>query len=295
MSLVAKSAAAAPSRVHRRHRPLVAARAIVSAPRAEGRRAGAPERRPLVRTGEDGSECRGATSHLDSPRRLLLAWHISAAWAFDPSCETEVEVRFREAGPGRTGWSWSTASSRPSATGPEAIEAMFDGLQHLVGVLAFCKRSRRRPERRGSSFFAPCRRRTSLCRPSAGRRSSDCAVGRVRTVEHLLAYDEQLEGDREPHRGRPDRSRSCASAAPKAAWRRACRRVPQAECDPKLGADERHVDAGVEWACRRLHPRHLSAVARAFEGVEHAMQREVVQLRHLSSTSSPWLSSVSPE
>lgn len=51
--------------------------------------------------GVDGSECDwGAVLAWDPPRRLVLAWQISAAWQYDRELLTEVEVRFIPDGPG---------------------------------------------------------------------------------------------------------------------------------------------------------------------------------------------------
>lgn len=38
----------------------------------------------------------------EPPHRLVLAWQISAEWAFDPALVTEVEVRFSAQPDGRT-------------------------------------------------------------------------------------------------------------------------------------------------------------------------------------------------
>jgi uncharacterized protein YndB with AHSA1/START domain len=46
---------------------------------------------------EDGSECDwGYVRELDRPERILLAWHLTPEWKFDPDPEkaTEVEVVF---------------------------------------------------------------------------------------------------------------------------------------------------------------------------------------------------------
>ena len=45
--------------------------------------------------GEDGSECDwGKVLAWEPPARLLLAWQLDAQFQFDPSIETEVEIRF---------------------------------------------------------------------------------------------------------------------------------------------------------------------------------------------------------
>jgi uncharacterized protein YndB with AHSA1/START domain len=53
--------------------------------------------------GEDGSTCDwGRVLAWEPPRRLVLAWQISAAWKFDPALVTEVEVTFVAEGQSRT-------------------------------------------------------------------------------------------------------------------------------------------------------------------------------------------------
>lgn len=52
---------------------------------------------------EDGSECdTGKVLVWDPPRRLVLAWQITAEWKFDANFLTEVEVSFIPEGPKRT-------------------------------------------------------------------------------------------------------------------------------------------------------------------------------------------------
>jgi uncharacterized protein YndB with AHSA1/START domain len=52
---------------------------------------------------QDGSECdTGKVLVWDPPRRLVLAWQITADWKFDPAFLTEVEVTFSAEGPRRT-------------------------------------------------------------------------------------------------------------------------------------------------------------------------------------------------
>lgn len=53
--------------------------------------------------GEDGSECDwGKVLAWEPPRKLVLAWQISAQWQFDPELITEVSVTFTVEGPKRT-------------------------------------------------------------------------------------------------------------------------------------------------------------------------------------------------
>jgi uncharacterized protein YciI/uncharacterized protein YndB with AHSA1/START domain len=52
---------------------------------------------------EDGTECDiGKVLTWAPPSRLVLAWQITAKWAFDPAFTTEVEVRFAADGPKTT-------------------------------------------------------------------------------------------------------------------------------------------------------------------------------------------------
>ena len=52
---------------------------------------------------EDGSECEvGKVLRWEPPRRLVLAWQITADWQYDPAFVTEVEVTFTPEGPQRT-------------------------------------------------------------------------------------------------------------------------------------------------------------------------------------------------
>ncbi|HUL66115.1 MAG TPA: SRPBCC family protein [Burkholderiaceae bacterium] len=64
---------------------------IVMEPRTGGR---------WYERGADGSECDwGRVLAWEPPLRILLAWQIDAAWKFDPSLVTEVEIRFEAQGP----------------------------------------------------------------------------------------------------------------------------------------------------------------------------------------------------
>ncbi|HUB96112.1 MAG TPA: SRPBCC family protein [Stellaceae bacterium] len=59
---------------------------VIIEPRAGGR---------WYERGEDGSECQwGKVLAWEPPTRLVLAWQIGAAWKYDPSLVTELELRF---------------------------------------------------------------------------------------------------------------------------------------------------------------------------------------------------------
>jgi uncharacterized protein YndB with AHSA1/START domain len=52
---------------------------------------------------EDGSECDvGKVLKWDPPNGLVLAWQITAAWAYDPAFVTEVEVKLIAEGAEKT-------------------------------------------------------------------------------------------------------------------------------------------------------------------------------------------------
>lgn len=52
---------------------------------------------------QDGTECdTGKVLLWDPPRRLLLAWQLTAQWKFDPDFVTEVEVTFTAQGSRQT-------------------------------------------------------------------------------------------------------------------------------------------------------------------------------------------------
>jgi uncharacterized protein YndB with AHSA1/START domain len=52
---------------------------------------------------EDGTECEtGKVLAWDPPRRVVLAWQLTAEWKFDPNFITEVEVIFTPKGPKQT-------------------------------------------------------------------------------------------------------------------------------------------------------------------------------------------------
>lgn len=53
--------------------------------------------------GDDGTTCEwGKVLTWDPPRKLVLAWQITAQWQYDAQFVTEVEVTFTPEGPQRT-------------------------------------------------------------------------------------------------------------------------------------------------------------------------------------------------
>ena len=53
--------------------------------------------------GDDGSTCQwGSVLAWEPPSRLVLSWDISADWHYDPTLNTEIEVRFNAEGSDRT-------------------------------------------------------------------------------------------------------------------------------------------------------------------------------------------------
>jgi uncharacterized protein YndB with AHSA1/START domain len=86
--------------------------------------------------GEDGAETPwGEVLAYERPARLLLAWRINAQWAYDPNFETEVEVLFREIGPGRTRVELEHRKLEAFGDKAEAMRTLFDGADAWVGVL----------------------------------------------------------------------------------------------------------------------------------------------------------------
>src|SRR5262249_19331185 len=52
---------------------------------------------------EDDTECDvGRVLAWEPPRRLVLAWQLTADWQYDPSFVTEIEVTFNAEGPRKT-------------------------------------------------------------------------------------------------------------------------------------------------------------------------------------------------
>jgi uncharacterized protein YndB with AHSA1/START domain len=62
----------------------------------------------------------------EPPSRLILAWQITAAWQFDPSFLTEVEVTFTVLGPKRTRVNLEHRNLERYGQAAESMRAPFD-------------------------------------------------------------------------------------------------------------------------------------------------------------------------
>ena len=86
--------------------------------------------------GEDGTETTwGKVLAWEPPGRLLLAWQIDASWRYDPDLETEVEVVFRELGPGRTRVELEHRKLEAYGDKAEAMRELFETPSAWTGVL----------------------------------------------------------------------------------------------------------------------------------------------------------------
>lgn len=102
--------------------------AVVMEPRAGGR---------WYERAADGAETNwGKVLAWEPPRRFVLAWQISADWAYDPNLMTEVEVRFE---PNADGTAVTLEHRRLELFGEraQAMADQFDGgwvgvIQHFV-------------------------------------------------------------------------------------------------------------------------------------------------------------------
>ncbi len=78
-------------------------------------------------TSEDGSECEnGKVLAWDPPKRVVLAWQITAQWKYDPALITEVEVTFTSQGPKKTRVDLEHRNMARFGVAAEATRAMFD-------------------------------------------------------------------------------------------------------------------------------------------------------------------------
>ena len=75
----------------------------------------------------DGTECgNGKVLDWDPPRRVVLAWQITADWKYDPELITEVEVTFTSEGPKKTRVDLEHRNMHRFGVAAEATRAMFD-------------------------------------------------------------------------------------------------------------------------------------------------------------------------
>lgn len=103
--------------------------AVVMEPRVGGR---------WFERAADGAETNwGKVLAWDPPRRFVLAWQISADWAYDPNLMTEVEVTFEPQGDGITAVTLEHRRLELFGERAQAMADQFDGgwvgvIQHFV-------------------------------------------------------------------------------------------------------------------------------------------------------------------
>ncbi len=80
--------------------------------------------------GVDGSQCNtGAVIAFDPPERIVLSWHVTETWQYDPDPEhaSEVEVRFVAEGPNRTRVDLEHRNIERHGAGASSIREVIDG------------------------------------------------------------------------------------------------------------------------------------------------------------------------
>jgi uncharacterized protein YndB with AHSA1/START domain len=86
--------------------------------------------------GVDGSECVwGRVAAWEPPGRVVLVWQIGADWKVDPDLETDVEVTFTDAGPGRTRLDLTHRHLERYGEHAEAMRVAFDDPDGWAGTL----------------------------------------------------------------------------------------------------------------------------------------------------------------
>jgi len=86
--------------------------------------------------GADGSECDwGRVLVWSPPRKLILAWQITAEWRYDPNFLTEVEVNFIEQGPDHTRLTLEHRNIEKFGVKAEEIWSAFDSDGGWTGIL----------------------------------------------------------------------------------------------------------------------------------------------------------------
>jgi len=102
-------------------------RTIVLEPRLGGR---------WYSVSEDGSECDiGKVLIWDPPTRLVLAWQITAEWAYDRALVTEVEVGFSAEGPKSTRVTFEHRNLERYAAAAEGLRKQLDDPKGWQGSL----------------------------------------------------------------------------------------------------------------------------------------------------------------
>jgi uncharacterized protein YndB with AHSA1/START domain len=88
--------------------------------------------------GVDGSECEwGKVLSWEPPRRIVLAWSITAAWQYDPAFVTEVEVKFTAQGAKRTLVELEHRNLERFGDAAEQVRTMLDpGWAQQLGLFA---------------------------------------------------------------------------------------------------------------------------------------------------------------
>jgi uncharacterized protein YndB with AHSA1/START domain len=86
--------------------------------------------------GVDGSQCDwGKVLIWNPPRRLVLAWQITAAWQYDPDFLTEVEVQFLDEGPRQTRLKLEHRNIERFGVKAEDIWSAFDSEGGWLGII----------------------------------------------------------------------------------------------------------------------------------------------------------------
>jgi len=87
--------------------------------------------------GVDGTECVwGKVLAWEPPRRILLAWQITADWRYDLTLQTEVEVIFVADGPGRTRLELEHRHLDRYRDQADVMRSIFDSEGGWTGILA---------------------------------------------------------------------------------------------------------------------------------------------------------------
>lgn len=86
--------------------------------------------------GEQGSECDwGRVLVWEPPRRVVLAWQITADWSYDPDVHTELEVTFSPDGPQRTRVELEHRGLEALGEQADSMRAIFDSPSGWAGLL----------------------------------------------------------------------------------------------------------------------------------------------------------------